>query len=244
MAITAKPTPSWRDTLPIHPAANLFPLLPADELRTLGEDIIKNGLTLPIALWRAHPKGPAQLLDGRNRLDAIELVTGMTVEVGSPSLMAGEDFHGFHKVRELDCTVDPYAYVISANIHRRHLTGEQKRDLIAKVLEADPNKSDREIGRMIKADNKTVASVRAEKEAREEIPHVKTRTDSKGRKQPARKPATAFAAEPRPAATALSRNHANASEIKRLRARVEELQAENRHLEIENGGLRSEIEKL
>ena len=57
---------SWRDTIAIHPAAELFPLMPPDQLRVLGEDIKKNGLTSPIVLWRSHPQAPAQLLDGRN----------------------------------------------------------------------------------------------------------------------------------------------------------------------------------
>jgi hypothetical protein len=60
--------PSWRDILPIHPAGDLFPPMSLDELRALGADIVKRGLTAPIALWRAHPKMQAQLLDGRNRL--------------------------------------------------------------------------------------------------------------------------------------------------------------------------------
>jgi Protein of unknown function (DUF3102) len=84
-------------------------------------------------------------------------------------------------------------------------------------------------------------------EAGESVPVAEVKQaieTAKDRKQPARKPATAFTAKPRPAETPLSRNHANASEIKRLRARVEELQAENRRLEIENVGLRSEIEEL
>jgi hypothetical protein len=42
---------------------------------------------------------------------------------------------------------DPYAFVISANIRRRHLTAEQKRDLIAKVLKAQPRKSNRQIAK-------------------------------------------------------------------------------------------------
>ena len=49
---------SWRDVLPIHPAANLFPDMTSDELRTLGEDIVKNGLTSAIVLWQPDPKSP------------------------------------------------------------------------------------------------------------------------------------------------------------------------------------------
>ena len=44
---------------------------------------------------------------------------------------------------EIDAETDPYAYVLSANVHRRHLTAEQKRELIAKVLKAQPEKSNR-----------------------------------------------------------------------------------------------------
>ena len=39
--------------------------------------------------------------------------------------------------------VDPFELVTSLNIHRRHLTAEQKRELIAKVLKAEPEKSNR-----------------------------------------------------------------------------------------------------
>jgi hypothetical protein len=184
------PKSSWRDVLPIHPAAELFScaLMSSDEKRALGEDIVKNGLTSPIVLWKPDRKSPECLLDGITRLDAIEIATGCPAIVGAPSVTAGKDFLACNKVIVLDKSVDPYSYVISANIRRRHLTAEQKRDLIAKLLKADPSKSDRQIGEMIKADNKTVASVRAEKEAREEIPHVETRIDSRGRTQHARKP--------------------------------------------------------
>src|SRR5262249_43093276 len=96
--------------------------------------------------------------------------------------------------------VDPYAYVVSANIQRRHLTSEQKRDLIAKLLKAKPDMSDRQIGKMAKADGKTAASVRDELEARAEIPHVEKRKDSKGRQQRASKPAMQKRVAHKPAA--------------------------------------------
>src|SRR6516164_6629030 len=59
---------SWRDVLPVHPAAELFPLMSIAELRELGEDIKRRGLLQPIAFFRN------KLLDGRNRLDAMQLV--------------------------------------------------------------------------------------------------------------------------------------------------------------------------
>jgi hypothetical protein len=65
---------SWRDHLKIHPAAELFPRMSEDELRTLAADIKRNGLQTPITVMvdRAGNNGEwcYQLLDGRNRLDA------------------------------------------------------------------------------------------------------------------------------------------------------------------------------
>ena len=84
-------------------------------------------------------------------------------------------------------TEDPFAYVLSANVHRRHLSAEQKRDLIAKVLKAQPTKSNRTIAKQTKVDDKTVGKVRRELEGRAEIPHVDVVEDTKGRKQPAKK---------------------------------------------------------
>jgi hypothetical protein len=37
-ANATKPTPAWRDVLPIHPACELFPPMSPDELRALGEE--------------------------------------------------------------------------------------------------------------------------------------------------------------------------------------------------------------
>jgi hypothetical protein len=55
------------------------------------------------------------------------------------------------------------------NLARRHLTREQKRELIAEEIKARPDRSDREIGRMMRCDHKTVGSVR--RELAGEIPH-------------------------------------------------------------------------
>src|SRR5215475_15498561 len=178
---------SWRSILPIHPAAELFPRMSPDELRALGEDIIKNGLTSPIVLWQPDSKSPARLLDGISRLDAIEIATGSPVIVGAPSIMAGQHFLDCDKVIVLDKSVDPYTYVISANIHRRHLTTDQKRELIAKLIKATPEKSDRQIAETAKASPTTVGTVRAKMEAAGDVSKLDTRRDTKGRKQPAKK---------------------------------------------------------
>jgi hypothetical protein len=69
-----KPKSSWRDVLPIHPAAELFPLMSRDELKVLGEDIRQNGLHVPVSVWKEQKNFPPRLIDGRNRLDAMEAV--------------------------------------------------------------------------------------------------------------------------------------------------------------------------
>ena len=48
---------SWRDLLPIHPAAALFPRMSSDERRELGKDIRKNGLRCSIALRQSDIPG-------------------------------------------------------------------------------------------------------------------------------------------------------------------------------------------
>jgi hypothetical protein len=44
--------------------------------------------------------------------------------------------------------------VISANVRRRHLDAAARRRHIKAVLKADPTKSDREVGRLTKTNNK------------------------------------------------------------------------------------------
>jgi len=160
---------SWRDGLPIHAAAESFPLLPPDELRA----ILKHGLTSPIVLWRPDPKGQALLLDGRGRLDAIEMVVGAPVVVGPPSIMVeGKNLFALNKVVVLDKSVDPWSYIVSANVHRRHLSVAQREEALAKIIAGNPEKSDRQLAREIGVDHKTIGRARAKGEDVGSIPHV------------------------------------------------------------------------
>jgi hypothetical protein len=126
------------------------------------------------------------LLDGRNRLDAMEMV-GVPIRLEEGKLEwrspATDHWCCFQSVvvRAHWPNGDPYAYVISANIHRRHLTAEQKRDIIAKVLKAQPEKSNRTIAKQTKVDDKTVAAVRTQLEATAEIPQLTKTVGADGR---------------------------------------------------------------
>jgi hypothetical protein len=90
--------------LPVFPVADLFPLIPQDELAELADDIAENGLQEPIVIAQINDEWV--LVDGRNRLAACKL--------------AGVIPH----TRILES--DPTAYVLSANVHRRHLTKGQQ----------------------------------------------------------------------------------------------------------------------
>ena len=128
---TVKPK-RWRDVLPIHPAADEFPELSETELRELADDIEAHGLRELVALYD-DPEIGLCLLDGRNRADALELI--------GKSITDDNEENWTEHVGEDDPDFDPYAFVVSKNIKRRHLTSEKKRDVIAKLLTLNPAKS-------------------------------------------------------------------------------------------------------
>jgi hypothetical protein len=175
----------WRDLLPIHPAAELFPLMGPNELQTLGEDIQAHGLLHNIELLSGA------VIDGRSRLDAMELV-GMTLEFRkrdnpfSSQIWVDRKVIGHcHHNTPIDIP-DPARFVTEQNILRRHLTRDQKSELIAKLLKANPAQSDRAVAKAVKVDHKTVAAERTELEAGGEIPQVETRTGADGKTYPAK----------------------------------------------------------
>lgn len=98
---------------PVHPAAELFPLLGDDELAELADDIRKHGLHEPVWLWRDPDRGTV-LLDGRNRSRACQLA-------------------GIEPVTRWYDGDDPIAFSISANEKRRHLTAGQRAFLALQI---------------------------------------------------------------------------------------------------------------
>src|SRR5258708_5115407 len=93
----------WENHLEVHPACALFPRLSDDELKTLADDIKANGLRDKVKVikqYRKRPDGSLSVddydwvvIDGRNRLDAMELV-------GLPILKADSkpNFSNFYNV--------------------------------------------------------------------------------------------------------------------------------------------------
>jgi ParB-like chromosome segregation protein Spo0J len=164
-------------TYDFHPLANLFPLMEGEDFDALVADIKANELRESIVLFEG------MILDGRNRYRAAQ-AAGLKLEyfdfTTTPSL------ERMKKAGKAERDAAAIAFVISKNIHRRHLTAEDKRKIVARLLKTNPERSNTAIAKIAKVDDKTVGAVRTDLERRSEIPNVKIRTDSKGRKQPAR----------------------------------------------------------
>ena len=93
---------------PFHEYANLFPMLTGETLNALRQDIHIHGVREPVVFLNGA------ILDGRNRYAcAIEL---------------GIDFPSVEITG-----ADPLAFVISHNLHRRHLTESQRASIAARV---------------------------------------------------------------------------------------------------------------
>lgn len=125
----------------------VMPPLSADEYDKLRDEITEHGVLVPVVKDQ-H----GNILDGHHRMRiADEIGVKYRVDV----IKVDDDRHARSLAR-------------TYNLARRHLTREQKRQMIADEITDDPGRSDRAIARIIGVDHKTVGSVR--RELRGEIP--------------------------------------------------------------------------
>lgn len=108
---------------PIHPAATIFPEMTRDEYEELKKDISENGQREPITIWNG------KLIDGSTFRACREL--GRSVQAA-----------------ELDWDQDPWSYVVSYNLHRRHMTTSERAAVAAKLanLKNGTNQHDEKVG--------------------------------------------------------------------------------------------------
>ncbi len=99
--------------LEIHPAASAFPVMVGDAFEALVQDIRERGLVHPITLHEGR------ILDGRNRYLACR-AAGV-----EPRFVSWDGRGG-----------SPTLFVVSENIHRRHLTPSQRAMLVQELLPA------------------------------------------------------------------------------------------------------------
>ena len=113
------------EALEFHPLANLFPLIEGQAFDDLVADIGANGIREPIVLHEG------KILDGRNRyragvaagvLDARGKATSWDHHRPTTRPFAISGFDG-----------DPLAFVLSLNLHRRHLTTSQRAMIGAEI---------------------------------------------------------------------------------------------------------------
>ena len=97
----------------IHPYANLFPMQSDEEIQLLADDIAKHGLRQPIIIDKDE-----QILDGRNRSAACAIAQVKPL---------CEPFVGTE--------AELLAYVVSVNVHRRHLSTSQRAEIAAKIAD-------------------------------------------------------------------------------------------------------------
>ena len=172
--------------MPVHPAAKAMGMMSDAEIAELAKDIETNGLQVPFVVLRDNstaPQGdegpyPEYLLDGRCRREALKLL-GIKHPSDARTGQGGYE----EKIRYYDLltktmtlgsskttwvtNVNPEAFVMSLNVHRRHLTNEQKREAIRMLIEVNPLASNREIARQIGGgvSHETVGNVRAKSSA-------------------------------------------------------------------------------
>ena len=124
--------------LSFHPLANRFPLIEGAEFDALVENIKVHGLKEPITIYQE------KILDGRNR----ELACIKAGVKGHYTPFQGTD-------------ADAAAFVFSKNFHRRHLNAEQRTKILIQIIAKTPEKSDRQFGKELGVDHKTIARARS-----------------------------------------------------------------------------------
>lgn len=105
-----------------HPVAAMFPMLPPDELESLGSDICAFGLINPIVL-----DDEMRVVDGRNRLAA------MLAEADNFDSVAPR-FVRFDVIKPAKCQ-GVAEYIVGTNIRRRHLSDDQRAVIVAQAFD-------------------------------------------------------------------------------------------------------------
>jgi hypothetical protein len=103
-------------TVKFHPYADLFPMCSDEVIQQLAEDIGKNGQRQLIII-----DDDEMIIDGRHRFLACEIAGVVPVY---------ESFVGTDS--------EKLAYVVSANIHRRHLTTTERAEIAATIATMKP----------------------------------------------------------------------------------------------------------
>jgi hypothetical protein len=139
----------------------VFPDLAPDEFETLKRDIAERGVQVAIEMT---PEG--EILDGHQRLRVCQ---ELGIRNYPRRIVGGLDDQGKRH------------HAIKANCLRRHLTRQQRRELIAGELRGNPRQSNRLLAELVGVDKNTVQSIRDQLVAGGEIHHVGARDGKDGK---------------------------------------------------------------
>jgi hypothetical protein len=159
MTILAKPTAETKANLSAHALADIFPLMEGEEFDALVQDIKDNWLREPITIYED------KILDGRNRYRAV-------VKAALQYKLKEENFRHY-------TGTDPLGLVVSANLHRRHLTESQRALIAARIVTTKlgdnqfnkPGITNKQAAAMLGVSRATVKT--AKKVAEEAAPEIK-----------------------------------------------------------------------
>lgn len=165
----------------------------AADYETLRCSIKEHGARVPLIFF-VDIDGKEWLLDGRGRVKAMEEL-GIPV-LGTDGTLNTSTVHCAEDGREwaIRCEhyyaeqgADPDKIVADFNLARRQLTVQQKRDYVANLLKASPERSNNSTARIAGVSDHTVASIRATLETTSQIARLPNRTgaDGKTRAMPA-----------------------------------------------------------
>src|SRR5262249_14967491 len=125
------------DLLEQHPIGQILPPMSPEEYYSLRNDLVVHGLRVPILRYEG------QILDGWHRY---QLCIEEKIE------LRFEDYAG----------EDPFGFVRSLNLSRRHLTLAQKKEVAKHIFEREPGRSDNSIAKEIGLSHTTVTKMREE----------------------------------------------------------------------------------
>jgi len=179
-----------------------MPPLSPEEYSELEDSIRKFGVMVPIL---RDPNGV--VIDGHHRL---RIAQSLGVDCPAEILVGRSE-------------TDLRTFAFELNLNRRHLTREQRRQLVAESIKADPHLSSREHGRRAGVDHKTAETVRQALMSGGEIPHLGARTGTDGKSYPA----TPTRTPPRPALPPQFQSAVNA--VTQAVGRIEKLQTDDRY---------------
>lgn len=146
----------------------LLPDLTDEEFAALKADIAARGVMVPVELDET-----GAVLDGHHRVRACaELGITEYPRIIRPGMTEDEK----------------RKHVLALNLDRRHLNQQQKRELVAKLLVATPDVSNRQIAEAAKVSHHTVADVREDMQATGQIAQLDRTTGADGKDRPAKRP--------------------------------------------------------